>query len=941
MVNTFLADIANTILTQYGQFGSSLLVILPSQRSKTYLTRQIQQQSPVPVWAPEMRTISELITEISGLSKADNMLLLIRLHAMFIAQTGRTESLDSFVQWGKMLLNDFDDIDKSLADANLLYRNLEQLKSMEDHFDYLTEDQRRVIEQFWAGFSAGNTSPVKENFVRIWQVLHSIYSQYRQALISEGIGYEGLLYRQAYEQMNKGGAYQLANTGHIMVVGLNALSQSEEKILTILKNRGNTTFYWDYSPFYTDDDQHAAGQFLRKNLQLFPSPLHFNPSLPANKPAIEFVACAGVPAQLAMVNQILHQLSDDELRDTAIILADTSLTPLFLQFVPEKIKELNITMGYPTSVSLTYSLLKTIRNVVQRALRRKGQLYIRNSQLIELLSHPLFAGAISGGELELFFKEVSRFPRGLALSELMANRPALKHLHALMVEENAAASKLADFFSEILEWQTEPGIETDCLNSLYTFFSRLDSLIGQNALRLGTDSVMRLAIDFMQAETLPFEGEPLQGLQVMGPLESRALDFDHCIVIGLNEGIWPPQGQKPSFIPFSLRNVFGLPVTHHHDAISAYVFFRLLNRSTRLSLLYNNVSSDGRMFAEPSRFLLQLKYISDFEVKESNQTLPLTQEPARIIEVEKSRRIMDELAKYTRPDNKNYLSPSALNTYIDCSLRFYYRYIQRIKEPEQVTDTIQPNEFGTILHTAMHKLYSPMVGRPVNPNDLAELLQNSTLIATTVDMAIKQVLNSQKAGTDFVADNTENLLAVAITEYVNQIIRFDKAQAPLTLLELETEYGYRFCLPDIAGAEVAVGGTIDRVHRTGTQHCIVDYKTGKAKTTFSAIDSLFDPENKDRNAAVFQLFTYSLLYRNSTTHTPVAAIYRTADLFDTDYQPFVTARDEHVPFESLLDSFEVAFLKLLQNIFDPSMPFGQTSISDRCSYCPYKLLCAR
>lgn len=940
MTEGFLTEIARVVLQKSSETPGKLLVVLPTQRSKTYLLSRLQALIDKPVWAPKFITISELVAELSGLSKADNILLLIRLHTLFLKHTGRSETLDNFIQWGRMILSDFDDIDKSLADARLLYRNLEQLKSMEGSFDFLSPEQYEVIERFWKNFDIGKYSPLKQNFVRIWTVLGNIYEQFSRDLLAEGLAYEGLMYRIACDKVKEGTLSLIQFSEQIMVVGLNALSAAEEKILTHLKLQGKTSFYWDYASDYINDEYHQAGFFMRRNLQQFPSPSSFSNVEKHTRPSIEAISCAGLPAQLAAANYILTKFSADELSETAIVLADTSLTPLLLQFIPDNVKELNITMGYPMKVSQTFSLLQTIKTIVQKAVWRNGQYYVANHLVNSLLTHPLLDNPLKEGTFDSLREITEKWSRGYAPFSILAGFPVLDEIHNIMKGADNPSVPLARLFEKVMEWQTDPGLETDTLNVLVSFFYKLKSMTDTLSTSLNKESVLRLAIDYLQTETLPFEGLPLKGLQVLGPLETRALDFRYIIVIGLNEGIWPSQGMKPSFVPYSLRDTFGLPAAVHNDAISTYVFYRLLHHSDSLWLIYNNASSDGKMFAEPSRFLLQLKHTSAFRVNERIYAPTLHPEKDRIIVKHKTTSVLSELASYQSSENDRYLSPSALNTYLDCSLRFYYKYIEKITEPEDRVSTIRPNEFGNALHMAIQNLYNTYLNHDLTPDILQQLANRPEDIAKSVEAAITKTVKTFSIPHEYITDNASILMATALSGYVGQIIRYDARVAPLTLTHLEAPFRTVIPINLAWPSGVILGGTIDRIHRAEGQVYIIDYKTGYADTEFKSVDDLFSDELTDRNAAVFQLLCYAVLYRMNTGDCPQTGIYRTTGLFGEGYD-FRISPPGNSTMDETLDYFENRLTETLTELFDPEIPIRQTAKTERCAYCPYKILCAR
>ncbi|MFO7844089.1 MAG: PD-(D/E)XK nuclease family protein, partial [Bacteroidales bacterium] len=761
-MNTFLKHIAEDLYNRYGDKISGLCLVFPNQRAGLYFKKYLSELTTKPIWSPKTTTINELMQEISGLTIADPIKILFELYQIYKQAKKSEEPFDDFYFWGEMMLNDFDDIDKYLVNPDDLFKNLESLKSIQDQFSYLTEKQIEAIKQFWQSFDPEKHSIHQQDFISIWNVLPVIYKKLNEKLTSLGIAYEGMIYRKVANLLEGNKAINLPHEKYIFA-GFNALNQCEKNLFHFLQNNQRAEFFWDYDQRFIQNTNHEAGLFLRENIKTFKTPLSFSNKnisrLSADQKNIEIISVPGNVGQAKIITENLKQANQEITEspdNTAIVLADEDLLVPVLQSIPNSIENVNITMGYPVINTPIYSLLEHVIELQKNA--RKNSFY--HKDVTAILNHQYIN--------TYFSKEASRLVQFIRTNNrIMIAKEELStcDFFTLLFNKIESYAQLSEYFLTILHHVYQslndnkiedtihtPSLEKEYIYHIYLSINRVKEVLQEQQVEIRMDTYIRLIRKIIRNLRIPFTGEPLSGLQVMGILETRLLDFQHLFITSVNEGVFPKTESSLSFVPYNLRHGFGLPTIEHQDAIYAYYFYRLIHRAQDVTLIYNS-NTDGLQTGEMSRFLYQLKYESPFNITEKSLRYDININQPKEIRIEKTPEIREILRAYlSSSGEEKYLSPSGLSNYLRCKLKFYFRYVAGLKEQDEVTEEIDAPLFGNILHEAMDNLYQHLKGKIVLPETLSEILKDGRQITASIDHAFsKNYFKNQK--TDYSGKN--------------------------------------------------------------------------------------------------------------------------------------------------------------------------------------------
>ena len=949
----FLYQVASLFYKQYGNRLSHLAFVFPNRRAGLFFQKYLSEMTSAPLFSPTILTISDLFVQLSGLKPADKIGMLFTLYNIYVRRSGSTESFDEFLYWGEMLLNDFDDVDKYMADARMLFTNVTDLKEIENDLSFLSREQIEAIRSFWSTFSPGGDAPNQREFLAVWKILYALYTDMREALTLEGRGYEGMIFREVVERMEKGEDCDLPYE-KIVFVGLNALSEAEERFLKQLQKRGIADFYWDYASLKVRDAKNKASFFVERNLRNFPSkyPLEPEDETPTK---IDVIGIPSGIGQAKHVHTLLSELceetdmSEREALRTAVVLPDEHLLVPILSAIPSQICRINITMGYPLAGTPVASLMeyvlalqKTVRNI-----DRRPMFYFR--YVLPILNHQYVCMTDSAAVATLA-KDIAVNNRNYISQEDLGVTPLLKVIFRPVTEAGAFSDYLIDILQELnktidngetLEEEEDDqrlsvkDIEQEFIFHYFTTVNRLKGLLMDAGVEVKIDTYFRLLRRLTNSITIPFRGEPLSGLQIMGVLETRALDFDRLIILSMNEGVFPLKKAANSFIPYNLRRGFGLPTYEHQDSVWAYHFYRLINRASHVSLLYDT-RSDGMQTGEVSRFVHQLHYLYNAPINNELIVFNVSSTKSPALKVRKTEDVMLRLKAFLEGGERS-LSASALNTYLDCPLKFYFSTVEGVSEEDKVSETIESNTFGTILHSVMEKLYAPFCGKMVT-NDLLKALKDDKKGMTTV---IEQAFAENYFKTDKVRPliGQNYLYGEMIRKYVEKILECDGKLTPFRYLESERRVNQLFALS--GGQKVRMKGFVDRIDEVQDVVRIVDYKSGKAELKFDSVENLFSKTVDKRAKAVMQVFLYALMLGEEypgKTLKPV--IYQLSTLPNTSISD-KERKEEVTDFSLYAEDFEAALRRLLDEIFDEETPFEQTLKEDNCKHCPYKSVCGK
>ena len=956
----FLYQVASLFYEKWGAEVSRLAFVFPNRRTGLFFQKYLSEVADIPLFSPTILTINDLFIQLSGKQSADRISMLFTLYDIYIRQSGSTETFDEFLYWGEMLLNDFDDIDKYMANARMLFSNVTDLREIENDFDFLSDEQIAAIRSFWSSFYPRGDTPNQQQFLAVWQVLYDLYEEFRATLAAEGKGYEGMIFREVVESMERGESPDLPYE-QIVFVGLNALSVSEERFLAQLQKRKIADFYWDYVSDKVTDPDNKASYFVSRNRKSFPSSM----KLPPEEKVKTEIEVIGIPSGIGQAKYVYTLLSDwckeaemssEEALRTAVILPDEHLLIPVLNAIPEQIRRINVTMGYPLAGTPVASLIEYIlalqKNV--RYIDRNPLFYFRD--VLPVLNHRYILST-SPEIISSLVKEITENNKIYISHTELGKTPLLEilftpvtgveafsdYLIKVLEELNKVMSALSDEEEEDAPQRTND-LEQEFIFHYFTTVNRMKEVMKDARIEMKIDTFFRLLKRVTDTITIPFHGEPLSGLQIMGVLETRALDFDRLIILSMNEGIFPQRKAANSFIPYNLRRGFGLPTYEHQDSVWAYHFYRLIERASHVSLLYDT-RSNGLQTGEVSRFVHQLHYHYEVPMRDKLVVYNVSSSETPPLAVPKREDIMRRLDAYRKGGSKA-ISASAINTYLDCPLKFYFSVVEGIREEEEVSETIESDVFGSILHKVMEELYKPFQGKMVTV-DLLKAIRKDTALLTG---AIARAFASEFFKTEVVRSLTGQnyLIGEMIRKYVEKILERDGKLTPFVYIESERKINGLISLSD--HSEIRLKGFIDRVDEVRDAIRIIDYKSGSGTTTFSSIESLFNKEEKDRAKAVMQVFMYCWMYAHLAENkgkTIQPGIYYVRSLFSDPFDPSVYHRIERGKSEKVEDfsgyaqAFEEGLRGCLDEIFNPEIPFTQTPTGKACSYCPFKGICGK
>ena len=915
----FLAYVADDILAKHGTNLSRMAIVFPNKRASLFLNEYLARRAGQPLWSPAYTTISDLFRQLSPLVVADPIKLVCDLHRSFCQQTASTETLDKFYGWGQLLLSDFDDIDKNMADADRVFANLRDIHELDD-VSYLTDAQKAMLQRFFSTFSADHNSELKERFLRLWSHFADIYHDYNRRLADQGLCYEGALYRQVATIEQPDLPYDT-----YVFVGFNLLQKVEQRLFQTLQGQGKARFYWDFDHYYLRQ-HHEAGQYIGQYLRHFPNELDSNDdAIYGNFQKSKHIRFIATPTETIQAHYVSDWLmaadqADNNTADkadeaamprcqagrrTAIVMCNEGLLQTIIHCLPPAIDKVNITTGYPLSQTSVASLVQQLVTL----------------QLSQYPPRPL--------------RVVRRHPYSRFIAdELLTHRLPQLTNGDLLAWLLTILRQVAD---QGRQHVSDPLFQESVFRT-YQLVNRLQALVSCGDLIVDVVTMQRLIDQLIQQTTIPFHGEPAEGIQVMGVLETRNLDFDHLLLLSCNEGNMPRGVNDSSFIPHSIRRAYELTTVDNKVAIYAYYFHRLLQRARDITIVYNNSTEDGQR-GEQSRFMLQLLVESGHHV--SHQTLRSGQstvslQPAAIVKTPRVVNILHML--FASADS--LLSPSAINRYLRCPLQFYYRYVANLREPDVPDDEQELDNriFGNIFHEAADIVYHQLPRR-ITRDVLQAVLRDPSVVQRAVDEAFHHQLPHAHGG------GLQLINREVIIRYLQQLVRLDIQLAPFTILGLEHDVWRPVSLDGLP--TLRFGGRIDRLDLTGegtSQECIrvVDYKTGGHRLKgLASVDDIFDPTHiHDHSDYYLQTFAYADIVRRQTSRRVVPALLFIQHAGVADYDPTLTLGKS--PVGDIADHsarFSELLHQKIQEIFDAAVPFQPTADPRVCQSCPYAPLC--
>ena len=947
----FLQLVAHDLYTKIGNDLSRTVLVFPNKRANLFFNEYLAEESDQPIWSPAAMSISDLLQKLSVQKAGDPIRLVCELYKVFKEETGSRETLDDFYFWGELLISDFDDVDKNMVDADKLFSNLQNLKNLMDDYEFLDEEQEEAIRQFFQNLSIERRTELKEKFISLWDKLGIIYHRYRENLAELSIAYEGMLYRNVIEQLDT----DRLKYDKYVFVGFNVLNKVEKEFFQKLQKAGKAMFYWDYDLFYTQRiSKHEAGEFIKRNLIDFPNELPESYFDIFRKPKkIRYISASTENAQARFLFSQTAQMGSE--KENAIVLCNEALLLPVLHSIPQDVQNVNITMGFPLAQTPVYSFINAAMELQTNGYRPDTGRFTYEA-VSKILKHP-YTRQLSDHATRLE-RELTKTNRFYPLPSELKKDGFLTILFTPQSNIRELCDYLLRLIKSISILYRKEGEYDDIFNQLYreSIFqshlkiNRLYSLIESGELSVRTDTLKRLITKVLTASNIPFHGEPAIGLQIMGVLETRNLDFRNLIMLSLNEGQLPKAGGESSFIPYNLRKAFGMTTIEHKNAVYAYYFYRLIQRAENITLLYNT-SSDGLNRGEESRFMLQLLVEGPHEI--TREYLEAGQSPQNTLEIqiEKTPEILRRLyrAYDTAQPESVILSPSALNTYLDCRLRFYYRYVAGLKTPDEVSAEIDSALFGTIFHLSAQLAYTDLTanGKMIQREDLERLLRDEIKLQGYVDQAFKQKLFKVAPEEKPEYNGVQLINSKVIVSYLKQLLRNDLQYTPFEMVAMEKKVSEKITIQTALGPlTLRLGGTIDRMDAKEGTLRIVDYKTGESPKIPANIEQLFTP-SETRPNYIFQTFLYAAIMSRKQPLMVAPALLYIHRAASESYSPVIEMgepRNPKIPvnnFAFFEDEFRERLQALLEEIFDEKEPFTQTEDIKKCAYCDFKAICKR
>ena len=953
-MKSFLNLIANDMLAHFTNDMRDVTVVFPGKRAGMFLSRELALLSEKPVWAPHYCMMGDLFQSLTTIQVADNLECICQLHKVMQEVLGAdyTETLDAFWSWGEVLMNDFDDIDKHLANAQAIFTNITDQEGLKD-INYLEPDQCETIKQFFGHFALEKRTELREKFLLTWNHMFEIYTKLHERLLADGKLWEGALYRYVIKQMKDDESLVqklLEGKRAIVFAGFNVLNDVEEAMMHFIKREGKARFYWDYDIYYANcpkkenskKNNNEAGLFMERNLENFPNAISEPEPFDnfSHLKDVTFIACTTDNAAARYANTW---------KGDAIILCNEALMQPVLHAIPDSANEVNVTMGFPIADTPIYGIIMALLKLQLDGYDADRKRF-RYPFVQTLQRQPFF---------ELLNEEDCLVYQGEDTTKL------LNYLLKLL-------RQIALHFAQIEEPNLFEQLYSETIFRIDKMLCLLRNLIQdkENPLIILPGTLRRLLRQMMTSTKIPFHSEPDRGLQMMGMLETRCLDFENILLLSVEEGNLPRNTHANSFIPETLREAFGLTTQRHRIAVYAYYFYRLISRCEHLTCVYNESTNEGVQH-EMSRFLRQMLAETDIPIKTHwlrSEPKPKTASP---LVVEKTEDVMEHLRhRYDQnlPDGEHLpLSPSAINAYKTCPMQFYLDKVLCIRQEDNQDENISANIIGNIFHDTAEFFYEWLQKRFGTDTIKADMLSDTTILKpmlhTVFDVCwfhptddfdrlpiirerfpkAKEIeANNTYKGTTLIAHDV-------LSRYLEALIRYDKQHAPFRIIGAEDERTIDFKVGDIC---VKVGGRVDRIDEMDGRLRIVDYKTSYPKEDKSIkIEYLVGLDNKsleNHNGYYLQTFLYALaeMERKESTLPIQPILFYPIKASQEDYDPSLRI-DKNVV-DDFANQYANVFREGLQNIiediFNPEKPFTCTTNNPQygpCNYCKLQTICGK
>jgi RecB family exonuclease len=944
-MESFLAKLAAELFTKFGGDFNGVTVVFPTRRAGLFFRAELAKLLDKPVWAPRVLAIQDLMLEIAAKSLPDPVTQLFELFDVYRTYFPE-EEFDEYYPWGEVMLKDFDELDKSLSDPAKVFSIIADLKEIDASFA-LSEEEMDRLRSFWKHFFDKDSTRLKEEFAQTWRHLLVIYNEFHQRLSDKGWCTEGQAFRIVAEGVGNTDTIDQRIGRHVVFAGLYALSRSEEKVISYLLENNKASIYWDADEHYIRDHHQEAGHFLRSSTLFDKSSSNWIVNhLSGSKKDIEVIGIPMEVGQAKMAGHLVDELSripGFSPEKTAVVLPAEHLLFPVLYAMPESMEKINVTMGYPLHQTPIFYLFESLialqRNARKSGTKKSTSFYFKD--VVSILEHP-YVRMIDRKAVDAV-RKLLRDEKLIRITDEKIIASGNHELFSVIFRLVGDSALLFGWCREIMRLLLQAmehqqfrshRLEAEFVSRLFTQLNRLEEIYESVAASSTLETWWNLFNEIIRSTKIPFSGEPLEGLQVMGFLESRVIDFDNIILLSVNENHLPAAGQHPSFIPYGIRKAFGMPTHEDQHAVTAYHFYRLLQRASKIYLIHNT-ETQSITTGEPSRYIVQLeqelaaRYPDTVSFSRRIIATPVAGLVPSPIIVEKTTSVFQRLERYFVAEEKESkyhpsLSPSAIAQFISCPLKFYFSYVAGLKEKEEKEEVMESAVLGNVLHKAMEILYTGK--KSLVKTDFPELHKK---VVAAVDEAIADCFANPE---DLEGKNL--LIRNVLQELTRRVLQLDEKDAPLEIVQLEKWENYRFALDE--QRSVILGGFIDRVDRLADGLRVIDYKTGKVyfKGVKNPEDVFTDTSHKEQ----FQATLYAYLISKRFQGEPVKVGLITL----REMSEGIKYLDKGVPATpQSLQVFESGLRGLLSNLFNPDIPFHQTEDLSQCTYCSFKDVCGR
>lgn len=883
----FLKLVADDLYEQFGSDLSKVTIIAPNKRASLFFNQYLAEHiTDKPIWAPKFTTIGDVFNLLCPLTIADPIQQICKLYEAYKKVSKTDESLDKFYSWAELMKNDFEDIDNNLADAQQLFRNIEDLEELKD-FEFLNENQRKAIYEYFLNYDIRNKSELKKRFMSVWQHLYATYNEYHSILKESGFCYSGMQKRFVVEGI-KNGTINIddhLNEGVHVIIGFNVLNETEKELFKAIEHARTTLFYWDYDEKYLHTE---AGRFVAENIRNFKNRFADHPEYYrhfGSQKSIRFVKSPTENAQTRYVNALINNdVTSHALRETAIVLCNENILQPVLHSLPSHADsqklELNVTMGYPLMETPIYTLLLALMNLQMYGIKDERWRY---TQASVVLKHSYVRRMVDDKAIDILGKLKSNnvmFPtfEDLTVWNNDGEKESVPFLQAIFTRTDTHADLISyllnitemigkSYRDELIKMKEEKKNDIELqlyVESIFTAHSVLQRVRTlqerEPVFNVNNSTLSRLLIQMFMQKSIPFHGEPAIGLQVMGLLETRNLDFRNVIMLSANEGNLPKQDHMASLIPYSLREAYAMTTIEKQVSLYAFYFYNLLQRAENVVIMYNG-TADGLSSGEMSRFMMQMQAESMQLFGSTNKLELISLNSAsdtitvNKASIEKTQKVKEKLREI------KYLSPTVINTYINCPVRFYFSKIAGFREENEVSEGIDNPTFGSIFHRAMELIYTPFKesGKQVLASDLNSLISNKNYIEGIVDKAFADEFFKLPEGKRPQYNGEQLLNKYVITDYVKNQLKYDALSCPMKIIGIEENLRTKIVLNDDKTV-IEIGGNIDRyeyIYKDGIKILrITDYKTNAKAQSSKEITDIFDRTKKDRAYNYLQALYY-------------------------------------------------------------------------------------